>query len=293
MTDSTTTIPRCEVAVSLVLFRTPPAEVEACIRQILASRRTTHVVIVDNSPSPTPLADHPADRVTVVRSGANLGYGRAHNRAIRLARGKAPLHLVMNTDVTLMGDVIDELATFMEVHADVGLAAPLIHYPDGRLQTQCRLLPGPINLLGRGFLDRSPWTRRMNRRYELQDWDYGTVADIPFLPGCFLMMRADVIEAVGGFDERFFLFAEDLDLTRRIHQVSRSVFVPTALIHHELRTRASFSWRRHLHKIANFTRYFNKWGWIRDPDRTRVNRETLARLADHPDASPSLERARP
>lgn len=294
MTAAEARVPSCDVVVSLVLFRTPSAEIEACIGQILASRRATHVVIVDNSPSPIPLPDYPADRVTIIRSDTNLGYGRAQNRAIRLAHGKAPLHLVMNTDVTLIGDVIDEMATFMEAHADVGLAAPLIHYPDGRLQTQCRLLPNPVNLLGRGFLDRSAWTRRMNRRYELQDWGYDTVTDIPFLPGCFLMMRSDVLETVGGFDERFFLFAEDLDLTRRIHRISRSVFVPTSLIRHELRTRASFSWRRHGHKIVNFVRYFNKWGWFRDPERTRVNRATLARLMNRQvDAVSRAGRSRP
>lgn len=271
-------VPDCELVVSLVLFRTPPAEVDTCIDQILASRRRTHVVVVDNSPEPTPLRRRPADRVTVIRSGANLGYGRAHNRAIVLARGKAPLHLIMNTDVTLSGDVIDEMASFMDAHPDVGLSAPCIHYPDGSLQTQCRLLPNPINLFGRGFLDKSPWNRRMNRRYELQDWGYDSVADIPFLPGCFMLVRRDVLETVGGFDERFFLFAEDLDLSRRIYQISRSVFVPTSLIRHELRSRAQFNWRRHVYKVVNFARYFNKWGWFGDEGRRRINDETQRRV---------------
>ena len=158
-----------DLVVSLVLFRTDPDEVVACVEQLLASRRSLRVVIVDNSPTPTALPSWPAERVSVITTGANLGYGRAHNRAIAVTRGEAPFHLIMNTDVTLCGDVIDEMVTFMEAHPEAGMTSPLLHYPDGRLQTQCRLLPTPANVFGRGFFDRSRWPRRMNRRYELQD----------------------------------------------------------------------------------------------------------------------------
>lgn len=268
----------CDVVASLVLFRTAPDEVEACIDQILASRRRTRVIVIDNSPTPVALRSYSSDRVSIVFSGANLGYGRAHNRAITLARGQAPFHLIMNTDVVLKGDAIDDMLTFMDAHPDVGLGSPLIHYPDGSLQTQCRLLPSPANMFARGFFDNSSWNRRMNRRYELQDWAYDSVEDIPFLPGCFMMVRSDVLEAVGGFDERFFLFAEDLDLSRRIYQISRCVFVPTAVIQHELRSRVRRNWRIHAYKVANLTRYFNKWGWFRDSERSRINAETQHRI---------------
>ena len=268
-----------EVVVSLVLFRTDPGEVERCIDQILASRRRTRVIVVDNSPTPVPLTRPPGNRVEVVVTGANLGYGRAHNRAIAMARGQAPFHLVMNTDVRLCGDVIDEMVGFMEAHPEAGLASPLVCYPDGRLQTSCRMLPTPANIFGRGFLDRSRWTQAMNRRYELQDWGYDSVQNIPFLPGCFMLMRSDVLQQVGGFDERFFLFAEDLDLSRRIHQISQCLFVPTSRIEHELRSRVRFDRRRHAYKVANLTRYFNKWGWFRDRDRELINARAWNRIA--------------
>lgn len=267
-----------DVIVSLVLFRTAASEVETCIDQILASRRRTRVIVVDNSPEPVALSPRPADRVSVVQTGANIGYGRAHNRAIALARGQAPLHLIMNTDVRLCGDVIDAMAGFMAANPDAGLSSPLIHYPDGRLQTACRLLPTPANTFGRGFLDNSRWNREMNRRYELHDWGYDSVENIPSLPGCFMMARSEILQAVGGFDERFFLFAEDIDLSRRIHQVAKCLFVPTARIEHELRSRVRFDRRRHAYKVANFIRYFNKWGWLRDAERDRINARTLERV---------------
>jgi GT2 family glycosyltransferase len=267
-----------DVVVSLVLFCTAPAEIASCIDQILASRRRTHVVVVDNSPSPVALPQPLPAHVSVLYPGGNIGYGRGHNRAIAAAKGQAPFHLIMNTDVSLRGDVIDEMVGFMEANPDAGMSSPLIHYPDGSLQTSCRLLPSPANIFGRGFLDKSAWTQKMNREYELQDWGYDRVENIPFLPGCFMLCRSDVLAQVAGFDERYFLFAEDLDLSRRIYQVSKCMFVPSSVIEHELRSRVRFSWRRHLYKVINLSRYFNKWGWIRDPERKRINQATLRRV---------------
>ena len=263
-----------DIVVSLVLYKTSSLEVQKCVHQLISSQARSHIIIVDNSPSPVKLPDYSSDRVTVIRPGANLGYGRAHNRAIGLTKGLAPFHLIMNTDVVFMGDVLEQMLTFMKNNTRVGMSSPLILYPDGRLQTQCRLLPSPINLLARGFLDKTALTRRMNRIYEMKDWAYDSIENIPFLPGCFMMIRSDILETVGGFDERFFLFGEDLDLSRRIYRISQCVFVPTVTIQHELRSRAHFSYQRHLYKTINIVRYFNKWGWINDRERRSINLET-------------------
>lgn len=267
-----------DLAVSLVLYETAPSEVAACIDQVLASSRRVRLVVIDNSPQPVPLPTYKGQSVEVIHSERNLGYGTAHNRAIATCRGSAPYHLVMNTDVAFVGDVLDEMCAFMDAHPDVGLSSPRILYPDGSLQTSCRLLPSPLNMFGRGFFDKSRWNEAIDRRYELKDWNYEELADIPFLPGCFMLMREDVLKKVKGFDERFFLFAEDLDLSRRIHAVSRSVFVPGSTITHDLRSRAAPSLIRHRYKLVNIARYFAKWGWMFDSERKRINQATIKRL---------------
>jgi GT2 family glycosyltransferase len=268
-----------DAVVSLVLYHPDVDEVEACLDDVLSSKRRIRVILIDNSSTPTVLRPRGEAAVKLVFTGDNIGYGRAHNRAIAMGRTQAPFHLIMNTDVKFFGDVIDEMIGFMEDHGEVGLSSPKIVYPDGRLQTACRLLPTPANTFGRGFLDNSRWTQNMNRRYELQDWNYDSVENIPSLPGCFMLVRSEVLEAVGGFDERFFLFAEDIDLSRRIYMMSECAFVPGSRIQHALRSRAQFSWRRHLHKAVNFVRYFNKWGWFKDVDRTQINSTTLRHVA--------------
>jgi GT2 family glycosyltransferase len=94
-----------------------------------------------------------------------------------------------------------------------------------------------------------------------------------------MLLRRSVLDVVGYFDERYFLYAEDLDLSRRINTVARTLFVPSQTVVHEYRSRTSPSLRRLGYAAINLTRYFNKWGWIRDADRDRVNRRALEQFS--------------
>lgn len=268
----------CDLVASVVLFHTPLEEVERTVRAALDARANVQVVLVDNSVPPMALPDFDRSRVTVVRTGRNLGYGRAHNIAIRMWRGRCRYHLVLNSDIRFDGEALDQMIAFMDVHPDAGLAMPKVYYPDGRLQHLCRLLPDPLDLFGRGFLRNSDWSRRRSERYEFHSWPHDRVEAFPFLSGCFMLMRSTVLAKVDGFDERFFLYGEDIDLSRRIHTVASTLFVPSVSIIHEYRSEQAPSLRRTLHKTVNLSRYFNKWGWLFDARRKAINRQTLARV---------------
>lgn len=263
--------------VSFVLFQTPLDEVAKAVDQVLRSGGNYHVVLVDNS---VPSLDLPQydSRVTVIRTARNLGYGTGHNRAFALPGIVTRYHFVVNTDVTYEPDALPELIAFMDRNPAVGLAMPRVTYPDGTLQHLCRLLPAPLDVFGRGFFGKADWVAARNKRYEFHDWGYDRVESFPFLSGCFMALRTSTLEQVGGFDERFFLYAEDLDLSRRIYRVARTAFVPEVTATHEYRTKGSFSFRRLLYRLSSLTKYFNKYGWFVDQERTRFNRETVARV---------------
>lgn len=266
-----------DLAVSFVLYRTSQEEVDRAIAQVLQSDVTAEVLLIDNSPeaSDVRLPDDP--RVRLVHQGVNLGYGRGHNIAIRQA-SPARYHLVLNTDVAYGPEVLPKLVAFMDAHPEIGLAAPRVVYPDGSLQHLCRLLPDPADLFARGFLPNSGWAQRRSDRYEFRHWAYDEEASFPFLSGCFMFLRRSVLDRVGGFDERFFLYGEDIDLSRRVHQIAGTMFVPWVEIEHEYRTKGSRSFKRFAHRTMNLVRYFNKWGWIRDPERARFNRRAIESL---------------
>lgn len=262
------------LVVSFVLYHTEREEVSRAVEQVLASPLVTRVVLVDNSPTPLPLARPNHARVEQIHTGSNLGYGSGHNLALARTGAIAPYHAVLNTDVSYGPDVLPALVAWLDAHPEAGLVMPRICYPDGATQYLCRLLPHPLDIFGRGFLGASAWTRRRNERYENRDWSHDAPAQFPFLSGCFMVLRRSVLDKVGGFDERFFMYGEDVDLSRRINAIAQTMYAPVATAFHEYRSQSGRSWRRLAYKIVNLTRYFNKWGWLRDPARDAINRAT-------------------
>lgn len=267
---------------SVVLYNTSLAEVEAAVEQFFApsdrAPHKRHLCIIDNSARPLPRTSFADDRITYHFANRNLGYGAAHNIALRASMGRSRYSLIMNTDVSYSPDVIPKLESFLDSNASVGLAAPRILYPDGTLQAVCRLLPTPLNIFLRRFFPRSRWAAKLDLDYELQWWHHDTIANIPFLSGSFLLARTDLLLSLGGFDERFFLYAEDVDLCRRIHQISATAYVPDAVITHQFRRHNRHSLRGTWHGLVSHVQYFHKWGWFFDRERREINAQTIERL---------------
>jgi GT2 family glycosyltransferase len=270
-----------DVVGSIVLYNTDPREVEKAVGQFLAAPVRSHLCVLDNSPTTTWLPIYDDPRVSYHFCNGNLGYGRAHNIAIRAAAGRSRYSLVMNTDITYSRDTIPYLVAFMDRNLQAGMTAPKILYPDGTLQYVCRLLPHPGNLILRRFLPGISLTRRADARYELRWWKHDQVANIPYFQGSFMLMRTDRSIEVGGFDERFFLYGEDIDLTRRLHAISETLYIPDVHVIHEYRRYSKHSLRGTWYGIQNNCRYFNKWGWVFDRDRRRINSSVVAGLTTH------------
>ena len=263
---------------SVVLYKTDLQEIERAVRQFLAVPLKAHLCVIDNSPQPLRLPCYADPRVSYHFANANLGYGRGHNIALRAAAGRSRYNLVMNTDVLYSPDVVMRLVGFMDVNPQAGLAGPRMCYPDGSLQYVCRLLPTPANMFLRRFMPRSGWANRADAAYELRWWNHDTVANIPYFQGSFVMLRTQLCNELGGFDERFFMYGEDIDLTRRLHQVAQTLYIPDVSVVHEYRRYSNRSLRGTWIGIQNNSRYFNKWGWFFDRERRRVNRQVVADL---------------
>jgi GT2 family glycosyltransferase len=268
-----------DVVGSIVVYKTDPQEVADSIRQFLSVPLRTHLCIIDNSPSPVKLPACDPARVSYHFADRNLGYGRAHNIALRASQGRTRYNLVMNTDITYQPGVVSHLVDFMDTHPQAGLTSPRVLYPDGALQYVCRLLPTPANMFLRRFIPSAQLTHRSDERYELRWWDHASIANIPYFQGSFMMLRTQLCNAIGGFDERFFLYGEDIDLTRRIYEIAQTLYIPSVTITHQYRRYSNRSLRGTWYGIQNNCRYFNKWGWFFDSERQRINRRVVADLS--------------
>jgi GT2 family glycosyltransferase len=271
------------INVSIVLFKNDQDLVKKAIYSCVNSVLINRIYLIDNSPTDMLSCLATLDsKIEYIFNNANLGFGKAHNIALkRSIEENIPYHLVLNPDVYFEGGVLEELYNFMESDPDVGLVMPKVLYPDGTLQYLCKLLPTPLDLFGRRFLNFGPFKKIVEKRneiYELRFTGYDKIMEVPYLSGCFMFIRTEVLKKVGLFDERFFMYLEDTDLSRRIHRVAKTVYYPYVYIYHEYGKGSYKSLKLLYYHIKSAIKYFNKYGWLFDKEREEINRKILEKL---------------
>ncbi len=271
------------LSVSVVTYKTPPEELKSILHGLRASGVDPITTVVDNSPT--------RDLEPIVRRagaayifpGKNTGYGGGHNIAIQTMLNRSDYHLVCNPDIRCGAEVLPALIDFMDRFPEVGLVMPKIVYTDRTEQWLCKRLPSPMDLFLRRFLrgrTEGKLLKQQREIYELKGVDRSQTQEIPNLSGCFMFLRSDVLRRIGLFDERYFMYLEDIDLCRRVGAVSRTVFHPEVTVVHGF-SRGSYKNLRLLaYHMASAVRYFNKWGWWSDEERHDLNQRAGAVLQE-------------
>ncbi|WP_285060310.1 glycosyltransferase family 2 protein [Pedobacter ginsengisoli] len=267
------------LSISVVLYHNDPQELKELVANILNSSIRIKLYLVDNSSTDQLNMKHQGGDVEYIHNGKNIGYGAGHNIAIRLSLESGfKYHLVMNPDISFGPLTLEKIYAFMEEHPEVGQLMPRILYVDGTIQPLCKLLPTPFDLIGRRFFKNAEWAKRRNQKYELEGFNYDKIINTPSLSGCFMFLRNDVLKKSGLFDQRYFMYLEDYDLTRRIHQHSETIFYPGAEVLHGYKKESYVNKTLLKYHIASAIKYFNKWGWILDTERTHLNRRTSKQI---------------
>lgn len=216
-------------------------------------------------------------RLEYIFNNANRGFGAGHNVVIEKLIGNEEVskyHLIINADITFPEGTIEKLYSYMEGDVEIGQTGPKIKDPDGKISYSCRLLPNPFNLILRRFLPFRKLLDKMDYEYEMKWYDYSKEMEVPILSGCFMFVRTEVFKNIGKFDERYFMYMEDYDLCRRIGEKYRVMCYPFAEIVHE-HGKASYKSRKMMMiHVRSAIKYFNKWGWFFDRNRTQVNSRT-------------------
>jgi GT2 family glycosyltransferase len=261
------------LTVSIVAYKTPSEDLSTAITSCLAGSLSTNVIVVDNSPSDRLSALCEELGAVYIKTPSNIGFGAAHNIALRIGAA-SKYHLVMNADVRFDPGMLEELTAFLDLNPSVGLVMPHILNPDSSSQHLCKRLPTPFDVFVRRMIPAS-WRRLILGSpsfLELCDMDMKKLLSVPYLSGCFMMLRTSVLAVTGLFDEDFFMYFEDLDLSRRMHQHSRTVYYPgVALTHRHGKGAHKSVWLLFCGMVSAAT-YFQKWGWFQDGERARINR---------------------
>ena len=263
--------------ISMVTYRNDYENIKKNIKSFIESPLLEKLFIIDNSPTDDLKEIRNVDsNIEYIFNPSNPGYGASHNIAIRKSIGNSTkYHIVLNPDIYFSKEgVLEELYDFIEQNNDVGLVMPQVLYRDGSIQYLCKLLPTPLDLFGRRFLNFVPFKKIMEKRkelYELIFTGYNRIMEVPYLSGCFMFLRVEALEEVGIFDERFFMYLEDTDLSRRIHKKYKTVFYPKVTIYHDYTKGSYKNFKLLKHHMQSAIKYFNKWGWFLDKERKNMN----------------------
>jgi len=269
-----------KIYISIVLYNNSIPVLKKTIHSVLKTNVPIHLFIIDNSPTDilSTLANLD-NRITYIHNPSNPGYGTAHNIAITQSiQSNIDYHLVLNPDVYFDEGTLEKIIEYMNTHRDVGLLMPKVLYPNGDIQYVAKLLPTPWDLFARRFIPIKRYLKKLNHRYSLTFFDYSSVAEIPFLSGCFMFIRIDVLKQIGAFDEHYFMYLEDADLSRRIGIVAKTILYPYVSIYHEYERGAHKNFRLLWIFIQSTFIYFNKFGWLFDTYRDKINQQTLTQL---------------
>ncbi len=230
------------------------------------------VDVVDNASGPAyrarlapELAGLPVDgffRVALTALPHNRGFGHGHNTVIPQLRSQ--FHLVLNPDVELHRDALRAGLTALQQSEEIVLASPRAIGGHGEQEFLCKRYPSVLALLLRGFAPSfvRRWFERRLADYEMRDVCSGNrPVDVSIASGCFMLVRTQALQAVHGFNDDFFLYFEDFDLSLRLGRQGRLVFWPSMAIVHHGGYAATKGWRHLGYFIRSGALFFRRHGW--------------------------------
>ena len=272
--------PNISLSIAAVCYRTQASELRELFESILDAAEKLGdqfdyeflaVYLIDNSEDRHLSLDSLADsqprakelnvELRLLHGHGNNGYGSAHNRIIR---NLASYHLMLNSDIVLDENSLVSGITFLENNADTCIVSPNATDKNGNKQYLCKRYPSVLTFLLRGFAPsflKGLFSWRL-ARYEMHDLSEDEpTSTIPIASGCFMLCRSDALVAADGFDEGYFLYFEDFDLSLRLAEHGKIAYVPAVRIVHG----GGHAAQKGLAHIKMFARsgirFFNRHGW--------------------------------
>ena len=200
----------------------------------------------------------PGQTVQVLCRLENGGFGTGHNTVLSLLHSR--VHFILNPDIQLTADTLSDLADWMAAHPGVVMTRPGLTFPDGRPQ-QLPLRRCNVRAMAYRQLPCLRFWAKYNDRYLMADKDLTKPTEIEFCTGSFSAVDTAAFKAVGGFDEGYFMYVEDADLTQKMRTRGKVYLVPQYTAIHAWHRAAHRSLKPFLWQLRSLLRYFSKWGF--------------------------------
>lgn len=245
-----------EVTASIVLYKENFKELNKTIECFLKIPLKKKLFLVDNNPQKRYKDRFTHPNIVYVKTKKNIGFGAGHNLVISEIKNQSYFHLVLNPDVFFSEDVILNLMKELRKDTNLAMIAPKVLFPDGNHQYTARKFPTFFDLVIR----RLGVFKERIKEYEYQHIDLNK----PFFPnavhGCFMLFKTDDFVALEGFDKRYFLYMEDIDICKRILASHKKIlYYPIEEIKHIHRKGSAKKIKLLIYHFSSAVKYFIKW----------------------------------
>ena len=223
-----------------------------------AGRWTAEIIVVDNASNDGSVAMLASEFpwVQVIANTDNTGFTRANNQGLAASRGRFVLFL--NPDTELATDALAAMLAFVESNPPVGILGPQLRYGDGAMQSSRRRFPTLATFFVESTVVQQWWPRnQVLSRYYVLDRPDDAIIRVDWVVGACMLVRRAVLNEIGGFDEGFFMYSEELDLCRRAVQAGWQVvyFPPAVVTHFEGKSSEQVVAARHIRFFSSRVRY--------------------------------------
>lgn len=267
-----------KITASIVLYETEPSELKKTVDSVLNNSQNIKLYLIDNSSTDDlrRLKSNFDDKIEYIHNPSNPGFGAAHNIAIQKALElESAFHFIVNPDIYFEEDIITPMIEYIKQDSLIGMMMPQILNLDGTIQNLPKLLPTPLGILWRKIGKPRRAYEKFINQYELRQVPTNTIYNAPILSGCFTLLNLEAIKKVGLYDDSFFMYFEDWDLSRRMHQHYKTIYFPIVSVYHGYDSGANKSLKLFKIYISSAITYFGKWGWFFDFERKLINKKAL------------------
>jgi GT2 family glycosyltransferase len=248
---------KLQISATIVLYEEQEEVLLQAVHSFLGTSLTKHLFLVDNSPLPLSnqfLLNHP--EITYIFNNKNVGFGKANNLVIDNIKHISDYHLVLNPDTKFDPEILEELVNELKQNEEVALIAPAIKFPDGRHQYSVRIYPAFFDLVVRKL---NTFPKRIHKG-EYRNIDLSK----PFYPdaihGSFLLFKTNDFVNIQGFDDRYFMYFEDIDICRKIDVLGKKkLYYPKVKVTHILRKESAKKMKLFFYHFSSAVKYFLKW----------------------------------
>ena len=248
--------PKTIISATIVLYNEDTKTLQNTIDSFLAVPLPKKLFLIDNSPNNKLSTIVKHSDVEYVFIGQNIGFGAGNNKVLTKIKDLSKYHLILNPDVIFNKNIIETLITELKKHKDVSMIAPQVLYTNGKHQHTVRKYPSFFDLIIRKL-------KILKKRIHIQEYRNNDLSK-PFFPdcihGCFQLYKTPDFVALNGFDERYFLYMEDIDICKKIDTTGKKkLYYPNVSIMHVLKQGSSKKFKLFCYHLSSAVKYFLKW----------------------------------